>query len=95
MSRANAGCASSAFSSEPNSNVPSAQQRVVQRLHAERSRARNSVLPVAVPQREREHAAEALDAGLAPRLPGVDDDLGVAPGAETVAERASSGISDW
>ena len=34
-----------------------------------RSRARNSVSPVAVPQREREHAAEALDAVARPTPP--------------------------
>ena len=84
-------CASSDFSSEPKTSVPSRQQRVVQRLDAEAVARQEQRLLVAVPQREREHAAEALDAVLAPRLPGVHDDLGVAARAEDVAERLQLG----
>src|SRR5207253_549063 len=43
-------------------------------------------LAITVPEREGEHAAEALDATLAPRLPGMHDHLGVALRAEDVAE---------
>ena len=59
----------------------------MQRLHAEAVAREEQRLAVAIPQREREHAAEALHARFAPRLPRVDDDLGVAAGAEHVAER--------
>ena len=63
------------------------QQRVVERLHAEpvareeqrcaiRSHSANANMP-----RKRSHA------GFAPLLPGVDDDLGVAVGAERMAGR--------
>src|SRR5512135_1428406 len=58
--------------------LPLRQQRVVERLHAEPVASEEQRLPITVPQREREHAAEALDAGFAPLLPGVDDHLGVA-----------------
>jgi hypothetical protein len=44
-------------------------------------------LAVAVPQHEREHAAESRHAVLAPSLPSVDDDLGVAARTEHMAER--------
>ena len=46
-----------------------------------------------VPQRDGELPVEAREAPLAPGLPGVDDHLGVAPGAEAVAERHSSARS--
>jgi hypothetical protein len=49
--------------------VPVRQQRVVQRLHAEPVAREEQRLPVLVPQREREHAAEAVHAGFAPGFP--------------------------
>ncbi len=64
---------------------PVGQQRVMKRLHAEPVAREEQRLPVAVPQREGEHAAEALDAGFAPLLPGMDDHLGIAPGVKAVA----------
>ncbi len=67
------------------------QQRVVQRLDAEPVAREEQRLLVAVPQREREHAAEALDAALAPRLPRVHDHFGVAARAEGVPERRQLG----
>ena len=63
------------------------EQRVVQRLDAQPVARQEQGLAVAVPEREGEHAAKAVDAGLAPGLPGVDDDFGVAAGVEHVAER--------
>ena len=71
----------------PEQQVPVGQQRVEQRLHSESVAREEQLLLPLVPQREREHAAEALDAVRAPRLPGVNDDLRVAPGAEHVSER--------
>ena len=62
------------------------ERRVVERLDAEPVAREEERLPVAVPEREREHAAEALDAALAPRLPRMHDHLGVALRAEGVAE---------
>ena len=41
----------------------------MQRLHAEAVAGEKQRLAVAIPQREGEHAAEALDAALAPLLP--------------------------
>ena len=67
------------------------QQRVMQRLHPEAVAREEQRLPVAIPQREREHAAQALDTILAPGFPGVDDRLGVAPGTEPVAQRRQLG----
>ena len=61
------------------------QHRVVQRLHAQPVARHEQRLAVPVVEREGEHAAEAVDAALAPRLPGVDDHLGVAAGVEHVA----------
>jgi hypothetical protein len=46
---------------------------------------------VLVPQCEGEHAAKALDAGGAPRFPGVHDYLGVAFGAEHVPKARELG----
>ena len=57
---------------------PVVEQRIVQRLHAQPVTRQEQRGAIAVPQREGEHAAEALDAGLAPRLPGMHDHLGVA-----------------
>ena len=45
----------------------------------------NSVLLPLVPDGEGEHAVEALQAAFAPLLPGVDDHLRVAAGAEGVS----------
>ena len=42
---------------------------------------------LAVVEAERKHAAKALHTVLAPGLPGVDDDFGVAAGMKNVAER--------
>ena len=62
------------------------QQRIKHGLDAQAVTRKKQGLLVAVPQGEGEHAAKALHAGLAPRLPGVQDDLGVAAGAEGVAQ---------
>ena len=56
-----------------------------------RSRANRSVRVRASHKREGEHAAQVLDAALAPLAPGVRDDLGVGARAEAVAERAELG----
>ena len=71
--------------------MPIRQQRVVQRLDAETVARKEQGLAALVPQREGEHAAEALDARRAPRFPRVHDDLGVAARAEHVAERLQFG----
>jgi hypothetical protein len=68
-----------------------AQVGVVKRLDAEAVAREEQRLLALVPDGEREHAAQALHAGLAPGLPGVDDDLGVAAGAEHVPERRQLG----
>ena len=52
-----------------------------------RSRDEQQPAPRRVPDREREHAAEALDAVVAPLLVGVDDRLGVGPRAVAMAGR--------
>src|SRR5205807_450080 len=64
--------------------LPIGQERVIKRLDAEPVAGEEERLAVAVPQRKSEHAAEALHAVLAPLLPGVNDDLGVAPGTKYV-----------
>ena len=63
------------------------QQRVMQRLDAQAVAGKEQRLPIAVPQREREHAAEAVHAAFAPGFPGVHDHLGVAARVEAVTER--------
>ncbi len=67
------------------------EQRVEQRLDAEPVAREEQHIPVPVPQREGEHAAEAIDAALAPGLPGMDDDLGIAARMEDMAERLQFG----
>jgi hypothetical protein len=62
-----------------------AQLRVVDRLDADAIACEQQALPARIPDREREHAAEAFDAGIAPLLVPVDDHLGVGMGAEPVA----------
>ncbi|MNJ50926.1 hypothetical protein D3C77_462160 [compost metagenome] len=57
----------------------------VQRLDAEAVARHHRSPAVALVQDEGEHPLEPLDAGLAPGLPGLDDDLRVALGEETVA----------
>ena len=59
--------------------------RPVERLDAQ-AIAREQQPPARrVPDREREHAAQVLDAGVAPLLVGVDDRLGVGARAVAVA----------
>ena len=60
---------------------------VVERLDAEAVAGEQQPPRRAVPHREGEHAAEAVDAALAPLLVAVDDDLGVGAGAEAMAVR--------
>ncbi len=67
------------------------EQGVEQRLDAEAVAGQEQGFAVAVPQGEGEHAAEAVDAALAPGFPGVDDDFGVAAGVEDVAQRLQLG----
>ena len=67
------------------------EQGVEQRLDAEAVAGEKQGFAVAVPEGEGEHAAEAVDAALAPGFPGVDDDFGVAAGVEDVAERLQFG----
>ena len=67
------------------------EESVIQRLDAEAVAHHEQRFLLAIPQREREHAAKARDAGFAPGLPGVDDDFGVGVGAEDMAERLEFG----
>ena len=62
---------------------PVAGHRPVERLDAEAVAREQQPPPRRVPDREREHAAQVLDARVAPLLVGVDDRLGV--GARPVA----------
>ena len=62
------------------------QDAVEQRLDAETVARQEQAAGVAVVQGKGEHAAEAVDAALAPLLPGIKNDLGVAVGAEVVAQ---------
>ena len=72
--------------SDPNSSRSPAQ-RPVERLDAEAIAREQQPPPRRVPDREREHAAEALDAVVAPLLVGVDDRFGVGARAVAVAGR--------
>ena len=67
---ATAGCSSSALISEPKRKRPSTL-RVVERLDPEAVAGEEELALALVPDREREHAVEALDAGRAPLLVGV------------------------
>ncbi len=62
------------------------KDRVVQRLDAHPVASQEQRLGVGIPQREREHAAKALDTALTPRLPSVHDDFRVAARVELVTE---------
>ena len=63
------------------------EPRVVERFLAEPVARYEERLPVAVPEREHEHAGEALDTALAPLLPGMHDHFGVRMRAEAMAAR--------
>src|SRR5439155_22529077 len=71
-----------------------AHARPVERLDAEAIADEEQPPLRRVPDREREHAAEAMDALLAPFLVGMDDRLGVAPGAVDVTARFEIGADD-
>ena len=73
---------------------PVAGERPVERLDAEAVAREQQAPPRRVPDREREHAAEALDAVVAPLLVGVDDRLGVASACGSGGPRASSSRPD-
>src|SRR6266850_298608 len=59
---------------------------VVEGLHAQTVAGEKEGLGLSIPEGEREHPAEPIDASLAPLLPAVDDHLGIAPGAEDVPQ---------
>src|SRR5260221_11645590 len=63
------------------------QKTIVERLLAEPVARQEQRLARGVPQRKGEHPVEPLETRLAPLLPGMDNYLGVATGAEVVAER--------
>ena len=67
------------------------EEGVIQRLDTEAVAHHEQGFLLAVPQRKREHAAKACDAGFAPGFPGMDDDFGIGMGAEGVAERLQFG----
>jgi hypothetical protein len=79
------------FQLGPENEFAGVEEGVVQRLDAKAVAHHEQRFLRAVPQREREHAAKAVDAGFAPGFPGVDDDFGVGMGAEGVAERFELG----
>ena len=62
------------------------QHGVEERLHAQPVARHEQRLAIPIVEREREHAAEAIHASLAPGLPRVDDHLGVAARVEHVPE---------
>ena len=62
------------------------RQRVVERLDVESVARAEQPTPALVPQRERPHAVEPLDAVDTPLLVGVEDDFRVGVGVEGVAE---------
>ncbi len=66
---------------------PVGQERVIERLFAEPVASQEQLLPPAVPQREREHPFEPVEARRPPALPGMHDRFGVAVGAEDMAAR--------
>ena len=65
---------------------PIAIARPVERLDPEAIASDEQTAPARIPDREREHAAEVVDAVVAPLLVGVDDALGVRLRAIDVAE---------
>ena len=67
------------------------EEGVIQRLDAETVAHHEQRFLVAIPQRKREHAAEACHAGFAPGFPCMDDDFGVGMGAEGMAQRLQFG----
>ena len=60
-------------------------ERVVERLDAEPISGQKEATAPAVPDGEGEHAVESLDASLPPLVVGMDDDLGIGVGVETMA----------
>ena len=77
------------FGSEQESAV--FEQGIEQRLDAEAIAGEKQGFAVAVPEGEREHAAEAVDARGTPGFPGMDDDFGVAAGVENMPQ----GLKLW
>ena len=67
--------------------VPVVEHRVIHRLDRHAVACHEKGLFVSVPQRKREHAAEAFDTGLAPSFPSVHDAFGVTLGMEDVTQR--------
>ncbi len=67
------------------------QDRVIHGLDTHPIARHEEGLAIAVPQGEGKHAAETLDACLAPRLPGMYDHFGVAAGVETVTKSGELG----
>ena len=67
------------------------EQRIVERLYAEAVACQEQRFLIAIPQREREHATEALDTGFAPLFPGMHDDFSIAARAEGMAQRLQLG----
>jgi hypothetical protein len=76
-----------ALSSEPKRKRAVVKQGVVKRFDAKAVAGEEKGFAVTVPEREGEHAAEALDAFFTPGFPGMDDDFSVAAGVEGVAQR--------
>ena len=71
----------------PEDDAAAGHLGVVERLDAEAVARQHQTPRVRVPQREREHAAEAVHAAFSPLLVAVDDDLRVGAGPEAMAGR--------
>ena len=79
------------FEFRPEEEGAVVEQGVEQRFDAEPVSGEKQGFAVAVPEREGEHAAEAVDTAFAPGFPGVHDDFGVAAGMKRVAQRLQFG----
>jgi hypothetical protein len=80
-----------ALSSEPKEESAIVKQGVVKRFDAKAVAGEEKGFAVTVPEREGEHATEALDAFFTPGFPGVNDHFGVTAGVEGMAERLQFG----
>jgi len=67
------------------------QQRVKHRLDRQPIAREKQCLGIAIPQRKGKHAAESLDAILAPGLPGMNDHLGIAARVEDMPQSLQLG----
>ncbi len=67
------------------------QKTIIERLLAQPVAREEQRFASGVPQRERKHAIEPLEASLAPLLPGVNDHFGIAASAKNMAQCSKLG----